>query len=465
MRSTRQLGRAVLERCLLDLAPGGGCQPRRSPAALVRSYRTVSPLPARLAPRGRSALCCPVREVAPAWLSPAPCPAESGLSSSDRDRPRPPGRLLHGRGYPRRRLRHDDASCARSGGRGARGDRERVREPGRGAGEPGAAPPSCAARPPCCRRRCARTTLRFVEAYRATVLGGDDLEGMAATPLMRRFAYWLGVTNRAFPGEITATSTVNALGPATAICDDGRVLEVQLSAQVDVVAQPPEGEPLQFSVPLDGPVRLAATEPGHLARDRLRSVRGADERSVPAARPRCTSDPACASRSTAFGGVPTWSFFVRIAATGPQVLTLDEADVTLVDARRRGGRQGDRGLEPLLEIAPGGHIDGALTFEPLADARGVSLRIDLGGPGDPVPLEIPLRSVLDGRGATREPAARSEARAVQRAASYSSTPRFARRSASVLRSRRTCSYSIESNRAPSSRTRRCRGCRCGVFTR
>jgi len=100
VRPTRQLGRAVLERCLLDLTPGGGCQPRRSPAALVRSYRTVSPLPGRFAPPRRSALCCPVREVAPAWLSPAPCPSESGLSSSDRDRPRPPGRLLHGRGYP-----------------------------------------------------------------------------------------------------------------------------------------------------------------------------------------------------------------------------------------------------------------------------------------------------------------------------------------------------------------------------
>ena len=64
----------------------------------------------------------------------------------------------------------------------------------------------------------------------------------------------------------------------------------------------------------------------------------------------------------------------RVAATGPRVLTLEEADVTLVDAR------GDVVGKPidvsssLLEIAPGGHIDGALTFQPLADDRGVSLR-------------------------------------------------------------------------------------------
>jgi len=60
MRPTRQLGRAVLDRCLLDLAPGGGCQPRRSPAALVRSYRTVSPLPEATMPQAVcSLLPCP----------------------------------------------------------------------------------------------------------------------------------------------------------------------------------------------------------------------------------------------------------------------------------------------------------------------------------------------------------------------------------------------------------------------
>ena len=238
------------------------------------------------------------------------------------------------------------------------------------------------------------TTLRFVEAYRATVLGGDDLEGLAATPLMRRFAYWLGVTNRAFPGEISATSTVNALGPATAISDDGRVLEVDLSAQVDVVAQPPEGEPQQFSVPLDGPVRLAATEPGTWRV--IDFVRFGVPMSA-AFQPldRVYERPGVRLTLDAFGGVPTWSFFVRVAATGPRVLALEEADVTLVDAR------GDVVGKPidvsstLLEIAPGGHIDGALTFQPLADERGVSLRIDLDGPDGPVPLEIPLRSVLD----------------------------------------------------------------------
>jgi hypothetical protein len=62
----------------------------------VSSYLTVSPLPTPK--RRRSVFCCAVREVAPARFSPAPCPAESGLSSSRS--PRPPGRLLLAGGYP-----------------------------------------------------------------------------------------------------------------------------------------------------------------------------------------------------------------------------------------------------------------------------------------------------------------------------------------------------------------------------
>lgn len=51
-------GRATL--LLLGLAPGGGCQPPGSLRTLVRSYRTVSPLPVQAgACHRRSALCCP----------------------------------------------------------------------------------------------------------------------------------------------------------------------------------------------------------------------------------------------------------------------------------------------------------------------------------------------------------------------------------------------------------------------
>ncbi len=236
-------------------------------------------------------------------------------------------------------------------------------------------------------------TLGFVDAYRATVLGGGDLEALAATPLMRRFAYWLGVTNAAFPGEITATSIVNAVGPATVVGTEGRVLEVDLSAQVDVVAQPTDGDPLGFTVPLDGPVRFAATEPG--AWRVIDFVRFG----VPVSGAFLPLDlvyerPGVRITLDAFGGVPTWSFFVRMAATGPNVLTLSEADVTLVSADGTVVGEAIEVSVPLLEIAPGGRIDGALSFEPIEEIRGVSLRIDVGGPEDPAPLEIPLSALV-----------------------------------------------------------------------
>src|SRR5438045_8877621 len=67
----------------LALLRVGVTEPPESPRTLVRSYRTVSPLPVlRCRSHRRSALCCPVRQVTPSWLSPAPCPVEPRLSST-----------------------------------------------------------------------------------------------------------------------------------------------------------------------------------------------------------------------------------------------------------------------------------------------------------------------------------------------------------------------------------------------
>ena len=94
VRPTRELGRAVLERSLLGLAPGGACRA----GAVARAAGELLPHRFTLTSRdgsrdGGLLLCCAFREVAPAWVSPAPCPAESGLSSTDPkiDRGRPAG--------------------------------------------------------------------------------------------------------------------------------------------------------------------------------------------------------------------------------------------------------------------------------------------------------------------------------------------------------------------------------------
>src|SRR5678815_2630551 len=56
-------------------------KPRRLLTSLVRSYRTVSPLPRRVAPSRRSVLCCTVSGLATGGRYPPPCPVEPGLSS------------------------------------------------------------------------------------------------------------------------------------------------------------------------------------------------------------------------------------------------------------------------------------------------------------------------------------------------------------------------------------------------
>src|SRR6185369_8376555 len=86
----------------------GFTEPAASPRPLVRSYRTVSPLPAACRERHarwRSALCCTFRGLAPPGSYPAPCPVEFGLSSAGSRRPRSPGRL--GLRYAIERLVHD----------------------------------------------------------------------------------------------------------------------------------------------------------------------------------------------------------------------------------------------------------------------------------------------------------------------------------------------------------------------
>src|SRR4030081_1449734 len=82
---------------LLVLLQVGFAEPLRSPGSLVRSYRTVSPLPRRLPHGPVGAVCflwhCP--PVARPGRYPAPCPVEPGPSSTpNTSGPRSPGQLL-----------------------------------------------------------------------------------------------------------------------------------------------------------------------------------------------------------------------------------------------------------------------------------------------------------------------------------------------------------------------------------
>ncbi|HVF08798.1 MAG TPA: hypothetical protein VNC60_09495, partial [Actinomycetota bacterium] len=175
--------------------------------------------------------------------------------------------------------------------------------------------------------------------------------------------------------------------------ETGRVLDVALAAQIDVVAQPTSGDPLELSIPLTGPVRLAATAPG--------SWRVIDfvRFGVPVSSAYLPLDlsferPDVHITVDSFGAVPTWAFFVRIRARGGSALTLPERHVTLVDADGRSVAEAIEVSVPLLEIAPGPAVEGALSFARPDRFGGLSLRIDLDGDRGPVPLEIPLDPLL-----------------------------------------------------------------------
>ena len=66
--------------CLV-LLQMGFTKPHESLHTLVRSYRTVSPLPDLLAQPSAVCSLLHVRQVTPTWLSPALCPVKPRLSS------------------------------------------------------------------------------------------------------------------------------------------------------------------------------------------------------------------------------------------------------------------------------------------------------------------------------------------------------------------------------------------------
>ena len=93
LRSTRKLGRAALERFLLDLAPDGGYRAatvaRRAGGLLPHRFT----LTAARAPR-RSAFCCPFARSPPPGSRQRPALWSPDFPRPPEGWPRPPGRLL-----------------------------------------------------------------------------------------------------------------------------------------------------------------------------------------------------------------------------------------------------------------------------------------------------------------------------------------------------------------------------------
>src|SRR5512139_2180151 len=86
-RRTRSLG-GPRQRDLLRLAPDGVWRAAVSPR---RWWALTPPFHPYRSYDRRSPLCSTFRRLSPPGVSPASCPAVSGLSSDGRSRPRPPG--------------------------------------------------------------------------------------------------------------------------------------------------------------------------------------------------------------------------------------------------------------------------------------------------------------------------------------------------------------------------------------
>ena len=81
----RRADHALAPKCrpsLFGLAPSGVCHAVPVTRSAVRSYRTLSPLPAGRSRHRRSALCCTFRRLTPPRHYLALCPVEPGLSST-----------------------------------------------------------------------------------------------------------------------------------------------------------------------------------------------------------------------------------------------------------------------------------------------------------------------------------------------------------------------------------------------
>jgi hypothetical protein len=97
-RTLAQAARPGEREALLTLLRVGFTEPPQSPAALVVSYTTVSPLPTARYLAGPEAVCflwhCPAGHPGSALPTTLPCGARTFLSMASWAKPRPPGRLV-----------------------------------------------------------------------------------------------------------------------------------------------------------------------------------------------------------------------------------------------------------------------------------------------------------------------------------------------------------------------------------
>jgi hypothetical protein len=258
----------------------------------------------------------------------------------------------------------------------------------------------------------ARTAaIAFLQAYvDAPSDGVDRLRKLSAARDLRRWARWLGVQNREFPGRQVGQLELSAVRGSSRVPIEERPGDLVRDIDVDATATfrltPRMGDALVTSRSLNGPVRVVHTGPGQwlifeFTRDGIPLTRGFEVLRPPVV------DRLSGLTVTldSFVSVPVWQFdlVVRLR-TAP--VTLDASDAMLVDRAGAVIARANVVTRSIATVRPTGEVQGLVTFDPLSSSHGLTLRLGfradhrgdqptrvvelaLSGRIDPVPITAP----------------------------------------------------------------------------
>jgi hypothetical protein len=237
---------------------------------------------------------------------------------------------------------------------------------------------------------------RFVDAYaQAGEDGGNGLEAIVGTRLLRSWVHWLQVQHEQFPGTVSGTVDSTDIGPAVPIEVEGVPGSAEVLRQVDVRATvlfsyvPEEGEAFTSTRSLDGPMRLVREASGawsvlDFTRDgiplsrQFEKVQGA-----------VALDEGVGVSVLSFTAAPIWQFGLVVSTD--ETATLSPDSVTLTDADGTPVASARAVTNSLARIRGGSTVQGLVTFQPQASAAGLSLRFELRGAGErSTIIQIPL---------------------------------------------------------------------------
>src|SRR5262245_51121811 len=402
VRPTRELGRAALERSLLGLAPGGACRagPVTRPAGEL--------LPHRFTLTARAAVCSLLRfpRVAPPGCYPAPCPAESGRSSSVAARGRPAGSSAPSIRTRWPRTEGRAVSCGAS---------MRVKAAfvllsaivfgactNDTVGPAAPIDPAQLTPAPALDASAAReTVVQFVDAYRDSPTDGiDPLKALIAGPDLATWARWLDVQNGEFDGTIQGVADVRDVEFVGALTTPRATgASVGLSASVGFRFSPANGDESFDRIRiLDGPVTLLRTSPGaYRVFDLVRDGVPMSDSIQPFRHQSRSEGDVTVTMDSLFMFMPNWQFNMIVTNDGSRAVHLAEDGAALFVERGDGFDRvpGTVAVTPSLETIPAGQsVEGLVGFRAQRTADGRVFSLTYGQGKDAMSFQFPLSDLV-----------------------------------------------------------------------